>query len=348
MKTKPLSNRALAGGGALAPSSAPPRRGLTHRTALITPVALVLLAAIPIVLQRPFYLHLAVLVAINAIAVTGLAILTRTGQVSLCHGAFVGIGAYVCALASMRLNLPFALAALCATVCAAGVALLLGFVMLRLRGVYFVLLTFAFGEFVRLVMLAWESMTGGANGIAGIPPASLFGFALDSSLSFYCLAAGLALLSIGALVALFRSPAGHTIEAVGENAALAEASGLGVRRTQHFAFTAAGAFAGLSGALLAPYIGFVSPESFQYGLSVSLIIMLVVGGRRYALGPLVGALIMTPLPELFRGAVQTQNIFYGCALILILRFMPQGLASVPGRFAARFAAHFRRPQRGAQ
>ena len=327
MKTKSLP------GGPPASGSAPPHRDPSRAALLITLVALALVTAAPILLQRPFYLHLAVLVAINAIAVNGLAALTRTGQVSLCHGAFVGIGAYVSTLASMQMALPFPLAVLAAAGVSAFIALLLGLVMLRLRGVYFVLLTFAFGEFVRLVLLAWESITGGANGISGIPPAEIAGYALDSKLSFYCLAAVLALLSVGALAALFRSPAGHTIEAVGENPALAEASGLAVRRTQHFAFTVAGAFAGLSGALLAHYIGFISPETFHYGLSVSMIIMLVVGGRGYVLGPLVGALIMTPLPELFRGAVQTQNIFYGCALILMLRFMPQGLADLPKRIA---------------
>jgi branched-chain amino acid transport system permease protein len=99
------------------------------------------------------------------------------------------------------------------------------------------------------------------------------------------------------------------------------------------AFAIGSGIAGLSGALLAHYVGFVSPESFNTGLSVAVIIMLVIGGRQSVWGPLIGALILTPLPELFRGAVQTQHVFYGAALILILRFLPGGLASLSVRFS---------------
>jgi len=292
--------------------------------------AIIVLAVLPAFLHQVFYLHLAVLIAINVIAVAGLSILTRAGQISLCHGAFIGIGTYTSTLVSMRIGMPFAVAALTGAALAGLIAYALGLLILRLRGVYFVLVTFAFGELVRLVLLEWESLTGGANGIAGIPPAALPGITLDSKLSFYMFAAVLAVICIGGLRLLFASPAGHAIDAVGENPALAEASGLSVQRTQRFSFAVASGLGGLSGALLAHYVGFVSPETFNFNLSVAMIIMLVVGGRNYVLGPMVGALIMTPLPELFRDAVQTQNILYGCALILILRFMPQGLAGLAG------------------
>jgi branched-chain amino acid transport system permease protein len=159
----------------------------------------------------------------------------------------------------------------------------------------------------------------------------LLGLAIDTKKSFYCLAAAAAVASVAFLRGLLRTPGGQILNAVGDNPQLAEATGLSVRRNQLFAFTLGSAFAGLGGALLAHYLGFVSPESFNMQISVAAIIMLVVGGRLPVLGPLVGALIMTPLPELFRGAVQTQNIFYGVTLILILRFLPQGFASLLGR-----------------
>ena len=89
--------------------------------------------------------------------------------------------------------------------------------------------------------------------------------------------------------------------------------------------------AGLGGALLARYVGYISPESFATHVSIAFIIILVVGGRASIFGPLIGAIIMTPLPELFRGAVQSQNIFYGVSLILILKFLPQGIASLAMR-----------------
>ena len=286
------------------------------------------IAALPLGFDSPFYIHLAVLVCLNVFIVSGLALVTRSGQLSLCHAAFVGIGAYVSVLAEMRLGWPFLAACALGTASAALVAFLLGSAILRLRGVYFVLITFAFGELFRLSLLESAPLTGGANGIANIPAVNLLGMALDTRKSFYCLAALLALAALGFLVALFRTPRGHALDAVGEHPELAEASGLSVRRSQLFAFTLGSAMAGLGGVLLSHYVGYISPESFSAQVSIAAIIMLVVGGRLAVAGPLIGALIMTPLPELFRGAVQSQNIFYGVTLILILRFLPQGIASL--------------------
>jgi len=113
---------------------------------------------------------------------------------------------------------------------------------------------------------------------------------------------------------------------------LAESTGLSVHKIQLVAFVLGSSLAALGGVLLARYIGYISPESFNPGISVAFITMLVIGGQRSVWGPLVGALLLTPLPELFRGAVHTQNIFYGAALILILRFMPGGLASLMSLF----------------
>ncbi|OZI31540.1 branched-chain amino acid ABC transporter permease [Bordetella genomosp. 10] len=291
-------------------------------------LALLALAIFPLALGKDFTLHLAIQICINVVLVSGLSLLARAGQVSLCHGAFAGIGAYVSVLVVMGLGQPFLLGAAAAMLAAGLFAYLLGTVMLRLTGVYFVLLTFAFGEFVRLVLLEGDSVTGGANGITGVPPAALLGHVLDNKATFYLLTLACAAGVLWLLHTLYRSPAGHAIDAVGENAQLAEATGISVRGTQRYAFTLGSALAGLGGALTAHYLRYVSPESFGMHLSLALIIMMVVGGRRYLYGPLIGALVMTPLPELFRGAVETQNIFYGAALILMLRFLPQGLASL--------------------
>ncbi|WP_233233884.1 branched-chain amino acid ABC transporter permease [Bordetella sp. LUAb4] len=307
------------------PSPPAPRR---KPWSVLGTLALLALAILPLTVGKDFTLHLAIQICINVVLVSGLSLLARAGQVSLCHGAFAGIGAYVSVLVVMGLGQPFLLGVVAAMLAAGVFAFLLGTVMLRLTGVYFVLLTFAFGEFVRLVLLEGDSVTGGANGITGVPPAALLGHVLDYKTGFYLLALACAAGVIWLLHTLYRSPAGHAIDAVGENAQLAEATGISVRGTQRYAFTLGSALAGLGGALTAHYLRYVSPESFSMHLSLALIIMMVVGGRRYLFGPVIGALIMTPLPELFRGAVETQNIFYGAALILMLRFLPQGLASL--------------------
>ncbi|MGP1615638.1 MAG: branched-chain amino acid ABC transporter permease [Pollutimonas bauzanensis] len=290
-------------------------------------VALCLLL-VPLLFNNVFYVHLAVMVCLNAIIVSGLALIVRSGQLSLCHAAFMGIGAYVSVLAVMKLGMPYVWACLLGTAMAALLAFLLGSAILRLRGVYFVLITFAFGELFRLAMLEYAPVTGGANGIANIPAIEFMGMVLSGRKEFYCLAAVFAVLSVAFLRVLFNTPKGHMLDAVGENPGLSEAAGISVRNNQLFAFVAGSGIAGFAGSLLAHYVGYISPESFTAQVSIAAIIMLVAGGRGSVLGPLIGALIMTPLPELFRGAVQSQNIFYGVTLILILRFLPQGIASL--------------------
>lgn len=279
-----------------------------------------------------YYIHLLVLVCLNVVITSGLALIARTGQLSLGHGAFVGIGAYAAVLAGTRAGWSFGFALLAGVAVSAFIALALGWVILRLRGVYFVLVTFAFAELVRLALLDWAGLTGGANGIAGIAPAKLLGFAFDSKPSFLLLAIVCAAGCVYLLHRLAATPTGHAYDAVAENPALAEASGLNVHRLQLQAYVIGSALAGFGGVLLAHYVGFVSPESFNTALSVNVIVMLVIGGRQSVWGPLIGAAILTPLPELLRGAVQTQHLFYGAALILILHFLPGGLASLGSRF----------------
>jgi len=289
---------------------------------------LLVLFALPLFTSSPFYMHLAVLVCLNIIFVNGLSLLSRTGQLSFCHAAFMGMGAYASVMATTQWHAPFLLSVALGVAVAAAVAYLLGSVILRLQGVYFVLVTFCFGELFRLILLEGGSYTGGANGIANIPPASMFGFAFDTKTSFYVLAAVCAFASIVLLIALFRTPQGTALDSVGDNQELAEASGIGIQRTQMFAFVLGSAMAGFAGALLAHYLGFVSPESFNQHISVAAIVMLVIGGRASVLGPILGALIMTPLPELFRSAIETQNILYGITLILVLKFLPGGLVGI--------------------
>lgn len=300
------------------------------------PLILVAVAVIAVApwFASEFVQHLAVLTCLNILAVNGLALISRSGQLSLGHAAFMGIGAYAAVLSGNIFGLPLIPAMLLGVALTALIAFTLGWAILRLRGVYFVLVTFAFGELVRLVLLDFSGITGGANGIAGIPAIELLGLSFGTRPAFYTLALLAALLSTWGLYRLFKHPLGHALDSVAVNSALAEATGLSVHRLQIFAFVAGCALAALAGILQSRYIGYISPESFNTSISIALIIMLVIGGRNSSWGPFVGAIILTPLPELFRGAVQTQHIFYGAALILILRFMPGGLADLPQRLSA--------------
>ena len=218
---------------------------------------------------------------------------------------------------------------------AGAVAFIIGSPLLRLRGVYFVLITFALNELFRLIMLDIPKFSGGSSGIAGIPKISLLGVTLSNYQSVYPFALFCLALVMGLLVLIRRGQLGRRFAAVEENLALAESSGIPTAKTQNIAFTIGSAIAGFSGAFLAHYVGFISPETFGFQLSVSYVIMLVTGGRLALWGPLVGALFLTPLPEFLRGAVEYQHVIYGFVLIAVLRFLPRGLAGLPRQLSRK-------------
>lgn len=311
----------------------------TVATNRIRPVNLFWLLALGVAAMIPwftgsvFHFHIAIMVCIAAMATGGLAVIAWVGQLSLAHAAFAGVGAYTSVLLVTRLDVPVLLGLPAGALAAGAVAFLIGSPLLRLRGVYFVLITFAMNELFRLVMLDIPAYSGGSSGIVGIPKVSIFGQTLSRHQDVYPFVLACLVLVMGLLVLIRNGQLGRRFAAVEENLTLAESSGIPTARTQNLAFTIGSAIAGLAGALLVHYIGFISPETFGFQLSVSYVIMLVAGGRLALWGPLVGALFLTPLPEFLRGAVEYQHIIYGVVLIAVLRFLPQGLAALPAQLA---------------
>ena len=295
-------------------------------------VLLALIVLIPFMTGSIFHFHVAIMICLGIMATTGLAVIARVGQLSLCHGAFVGLGAYASVITVMQLGMPFLVGLIVSVAVSVVVAALIGTPLLRLRGIYFVLITFALNELFRLVMLEFPSVSGGSSGIPGIPPAGIGPFVADTKPTFYVVAVIATAAVIGILALIERGFLGHRFAAVEENLVLAESSGIPTSRVQALAFVIGSGIAGFTGAMMAHYIGFVSPETFGFQLSVSYIIILVVGGRLALWGPLVGALFLTPLPEFLRGAAEYQHVLYGVALILVLRFLPGGLVSLPSVF----------------
>lgn len=308
-------------------SAAPAAQRAFKPIHLVLSIAAIALAVWPWTAGQ-FVLHLAVMACINIVIVNGLSLIDRSGQLSFGHSAPVALGAYASVLLGSWIGAGMIVSALLGLVFVAVLAALLGWVILRLKGVYFVLVTFAFAELVRLALLDAAPVTGGANGIAAIPPMQIAGWIFDSRERFYLLALAMAAASLALMLWLFKRPLGRAMEAVAANPALAESTGINVLRIQIVAYVIGSVLAGMGGILIARYVGFISPESFNTSASVAFITMLVIGGRKSAYGPVLGALVLTPLPELFRGAVQTQHMFYGAALILILRFLPGGIASL--------------------
>lgn len=300
-----------------------PRR----RLAVLAAVAAA--AALPWIAPNPFYVHLGTLACLNLMLVLGLAIIARAGQLSMGHAGFALVGGYTSALLSMRAGWPPLLGIAVAGIVAGVLAAMLGWIILRLRGVYFVLVAFSFGQIAVLLALDMGDLTGGANGLVGVPPISIFGHVLQSKPDFYPFALACALGTLLFTWVLYNSPFGDMMAATAENPRLTESSGVDTHKVQVIAFALGSGIAGAAGALSVHYLRFISPDSFTFWESVSYLTMLVVGGRAGVMGPVAGVLVMTPLPEVLRATEGLQHIIYGLILVLCLLFVPNGLASLP-------------------
>lgn len=307
----------------------------------------VLAVLLPLVTKNAFHMHMGVMVAINIVLVTGLSMVARTGRLSMGHSAFAAIGAYSTVLLVTRLGLPWLAAAAIGLVVAMVIAFLLGRVIVRLRGVYFVLVTFAFAEFVRLMLLEWSDVTGGASGIAGIPPLSIFGWSVVNVFQWYGLVATIAIILSFVVLKFFKTPEGVAFLATDANADLAEASGIRVSSVQLAAFVIGATITAFGGILYSGYLGFISPESFNVHMAITMVTILVVGGVRSSWGPVVGAIILTPLPELLRGSLHYQHLLYGAVLVVILVFLPRGVSSIVSTAAFQRLFALRRRARNA-
>jgi branched-chain amino acid transport system permease protein len=291
-------------------------------------LAVALLA--PRVVENQFAIHLLDMALINAIIALGLNVVLKTGQVSMAHAGFMAIGAYVSAQLTTKLELPFLVAFVASGLGAAVVALGLGRIILRLKGVYFLLFTFALNEFLYLLNKNVPVLTGGNDGIVGIPSPilPLVADPLRSKSAFFYLA--LAVLTLAAIFvwALYRSPFGRAMDAVRESELLAGATGYNPMRIKMVAFSIGCFLAGVGGSLYAHFLHYIAPFSFTFWESVNFLLMNIVGGSTSLAGPIIGALILTPLPELLRSYVVWQQVLYGLTFMLIMRFLPDGVMSV--------------------
>jgi branched-chain amino acid transport system permease protein len=295
------------------------------RAHLIGAVALLIAAVVPLLLRDNFIYHLGILIGIQAILAVSLHLMLRIRQLSLAQAGFMGIGAYTSALLSRDLGVAYPLALLAAVIVPALIAALIGSVILRIKGVYFVLLTFALGEAIRLVFVEWVVPFGGNNGLTSIPAIALFGLILKSRLSLYLFT--LAALGVSLLAArlLLSRDQGRVLNGIAHNELLMQSLGTDVIAYRRMTFVLSAAIAGVAGSIYAHYLGFISPAAFNVVANVGALVLNVVGGAAFLLGPVAGAVLLVPLPELFRDAVVYQNLFYGLALLALTLFLPRGL-----------------------
>jgi branched-chain amino acid transport system permease protein len=252
-------------------------------------------------------------------------LMLRIGQLSFAQAVFMGIGAYTSALLVIRTAIPSSLAFILGGLVSAAIAFALGRIFLRVRGVYFVLLTFAFSQVVNFIFQDGVALFGGNNGLGSIPKLTLLGWQLASVRAQYLCSLLLVCATYWGLRCLLRSPAGVVLSALEQNESLGRSLGLDAMRWRIWIFSLSAFLAGLAGAFYAFYVGFLAPSTFSFSLSVDALVMNVIGGTSIPLGPVLGALILVPLPELLRDAKQYQFLIYAAILSGSLLLFEDGL-----------------------
>lgn len=294
---------------------------------------------LPLVVRNPFYLNVLNIVGLHGLIVLGLNLLIGyAGQISLGHAAFYGLGAYLSGILTVSYGWPAWPAMVLAVGASCLLAYLVGVPTLRLRGHYLVMATLGFNVILNIVMVRWETMTGGPSGLANIPPLPMGSFCFDTDLKSYYLIWFFTMTGVAACVNLVDSRVGRALKAIHGSELAANTLGVNTARYKSIVFVLSAAMASLAGSLYAHYIGFISPKSFDIFFSIELVTMVILGGMGNIWGALFGAAFLTPLPQLLHFFEEYKDIIYGGILVLMLMFVPKGIGGSIGAwfYARRF------------
>ena len=304
----------------------------------------VLFLVIPFV-TKSYYLYVINNIGIAAIAAIGLNLLIGyTGQISLGHGAFFGVGAYAAAILGTDLGFPFWLSVICAGVITALVGMVFGIPSARLKHLYLLIATLA-GQFIlQYLFVQWESLTRGAEGII-LPRATLFGLDVKGDRSFFYVIFFCFVVMTWMAVNLVRTRYGRAFVAIRDNDRAAEGMGIPLFRYKLLSFAISSFYAGFAGGLSAYYIGSITPEPFTLGLSIEFIAMIIIGGLGNIPGSVFGTIFIMGLNELLSHTTEffmnlsaltgvaltiapLREFVFGLAIVLFIIFEPRGLAEV--------------------
>jgi branched-chain amino acid transport system permease protein len=302
----------------------------THRYGLA--VAIVAALALAGAFMGSYPIYLMSLAMINVISALGLNLLTgNSGQISLCHSSFMAIGAYASTLLTLHLGLPFWLAVPIAAVVAAALGALLGLPASRLNGIYLALATLGFLQIVQIVVEEFAAVTGGVRGLKVPVPTIVPGIRVDFyPLYLFVLAASA--FAIWVTHNLLASRIGREFNAVRSSPHAAQALGVSVARVKLVAFALSAAYAGAAGGLLATVVGFIDPTEFGVSAALRQITFIVVGGMGSVAGSVIGATVLSALPEVLRPVREYSDIIYTLILLAFLIFLPHGLVTAGRRW----------------
>jgi branched-chain amino acid transport system permease protein len=300
-------------------------------------ILIVCICFLPFFFPGPYHLHVLILTMMNIILASSLRLINLSGQLSLAHGGMMTIGAYTSTLLVMKLGFSSWLALLMAGFFPAVIACLVGFPFVRLKGIYFAIVTIFLGEMMVLTAGQWRSLTGGSSGIFNIPRPNpliipgIVNITFSSKVDFYYLAFVLMLISLLILYAVENSRIGLTLRGIQQTDSLAESVGINTAGFKVLAFTIGCFFPGLIGGFYSQYISAINPDTFSFLFTIYLLVYMTVGGAGRFIGPILGAFILTIFPEVTRPLKAFVPFFFAAVLMVVIFFMPEGIAGLPER-----------------
>lgn len=312
---------------------------LVKLASYISPV--VLLFLVPLFVKGAYPLHILIMAGISIILASSLRTIATTGQISLAHAGFMAIGAYTSALLVTKLGLSFWAALPLGGIAAGLIALLVGYPFVRVKKVYFAMLTLFLGEVIRLIIVEWRALTGGTSGVWPIPRPDpivipgVLNLVFNSKVSYYYLILILVLISLLFLYRIESSRVGRTLLAIQQGDFVAESVGVNVIRFKVFAWCIGCFFAGIAGSFYASFIGIISPFNFTVMQAIYILVYVIVGGVKKFYGAVLGAFVLTLAPEFFRVLKEYQPFLFVGILFLIIFLLPDGLVSLPEAVKSR-------------
>ncbi len=289
-------------------------------------IFLIIIILCGMLIKSSYYIQLLTFIGINTLLALGLNMLMGyAGQISLGHGAFYGIGAYTTAILCVTYHISPWIALPCAIGLATLVAFFVGIPTLKLSGYYLGMGTLGFGMIVAIVFREWAALTGGASGFVGIPSLEIGKLSFASGSNYFYLVWGSVLISIIICRRMIDSRIGRALRSIHDSERAAGAVGVNTQNLKLMIFVFSAGMASLAGFLYAHFVSFISPGTFDFLSSIRMVTMVVIGGMASVWGALLGASLLTLLPEWLHTFSEFEMVVYGLILMLVMIFMPQGL-----------------------
>jgi branched-chain amino acid transport system permease protein len=287
-----------------------------------------ILIVVPFLFQNDFHFEIAILAMLNALICIGLNLLMGyAGQVSLGHGAFAGLGAYISVVLTSSYELAPVFSIFISILIMAVLAFVISKPILNLKGHYLAMATLGIGIIINIILEVEDELTGGVDGMS-VDTFTIFGFEMVESIHWYILVALLLILFIWTFENLINSPFGRLLRSIHDSEKAANSVGIDVSHYKSIVFVLSVIIATIAGSLYAFFSGFISPQEASFGHSIELVVMVVLGGLGRVYGAVIGAVILTALPQFLAAFEDYETLVFGAIIILVMIFMPKGIASL--------------------